>query len=283
MKPATPLFDNGAPTEPLLTLLKRTDVTHAGNLQSIRDATQQGWRQRGKHSGDIPDRFPELRDEAIVLFEELGFIGEQPPQLCFYDYALVFGAYILAVRKRLAMLKQLWWEGGLRFGHLVLLGGKRPAHSEKESLAKINAPEGGLIMRPGWEPLTAVPPTEDEIMRTVLVESDLPAEWKDPRGHTVVDTPLRSDRPEKPDPSAEDTLLWWLGKSPCGISGSRILGVYSQPGVRHIEAVCQRILGGYSCTMDCVGYAALGSTLNVSQTLDTMAKVIFELALTEGV
>lgn len=284
MSHSTPLFDSRGPTEPLKALLALTDVQHNSTLRGVRDATQTGWRQPAQHSGDIADRFADKRDEVTPLFEELGFLGEQMPRESYYDYVLVFGAYILAVRKRLALLHRLWNDEKtpLRFGHLVLLGGKRPAHAEKESLANLNKADGGLTLRADWRPLITVPPTEDEIMHTVLMQSDLPTEWTQPGKFTVVDTPLRTDRPQKPDPSAEDTIKWLLAKGPFAISGSRILGVYSQPQLRHIEVVCRRILGGYTCDVDCVGYAVTGQA-NVSQTLDTVAKVIYELAVDAGV
>ncbi len=183
------------------------------------------------------------------------------------------GAYILAVRKRLALLDCLWGAGVI-FDHLVLCGGSRPAHSVKESLDIINKADGGLQLWWDWQPLAQIPSTEAAIMETVLLQSDLPLEWSN--NYTVVNTPARTDRPEKPDPSAEDTILHWL-KMARPKAGSSVLLVYSQPQLRHMEIVARRILERYDITVECVGYEAPGD-INVSQVLDTIAKIIFELA-----
>jgi len=272
-KAAIPLFDNGTATGPLLQLLSLTEVTHDGTLDGIHRATQENWRQHGKHSGDIVDRFPGLLGQVTPIFDSLGYTGEQSAPRDRYDIAIVFGAYILAVRKRFAMLKRLW-DDGLRFDQLVLLGSARKAHPEKESLAKVNSAEGGLQLDPQWENLEEVPPTEAKLMETVLWQSRLPEEWRD--NFLVVETPLRTDRPEKPDPSGEDTIEYWLNQHDDGANSA--LGVYSQPQVRHMEMVTRRLLLPRGIEIDLVGYAAPPST-NVSQVLDTVAKVIHELKL----
>lgn len=272
MKAAIPLFDNGQPTKPLLRLLQLTDVTHDGTLEGVHRATQERWRQHGKHSGDIVDIYPLVADQVVPIFEELGYVGEQSAPRKQYDIGIIFGAYILAVRKRFAMLKRLW-DDGLRFDQLVLLGSARKAHPEKESLAKVNSAEGGLDFDPMWENLEEVPPTEAKLMETVLWQSDLPAEWRD--NFLVVETPLRTDRPEKPDPSGEDTIRQWLDYHDA--SGSTAVGVYSQPQLRHMEVVCRRLMVPRGIEVDLVGYAAPPNT-NVSQVLDSVAKVIHELA-----
>lgn len=272
----TPLFKNGIATAPLVDLLKLTKVHHEGNLHGIQKATQDAWRQSSQHSGDIKDIFAHLKADVTPLFQELGYIGEQAETpLQHYSYGLVCGAYILAVRKRLALLKRIW-EKGLTFDHLVLCGGKRAANPAKESLEIINKADGGLTLKKDWQPLTQVPSTEDSIMEAVLLQSDLPADWQSKEFYTVVDTPLRTDRPEKPDPSGEDTLEHWL-ETLRPKANSSVLLVYSQPQLRHMEVVARRIFEPMDIIVDCVGYEAPGN-INVSQVLDTIAKLIYELA-----
>ncbi|OGZ65888.1 MAG: hypothetical protein A3C50_00770 [Candidatus Staskawiczbacteria bacterium RIFCSPHIGHO2_02_FULL_43_16] len=276
---AKPLFENGIATLPLINLLEMTGIQGVNpDIKSVLEITQLHWRQSDKHSGDIQDTFAHLKAGAKPIFEELGYIGEQiGTTQPYFDYAIVCGAYILAVRKRFALLKKLW-ETGVQFGHLVLCGGKRAANPEKESAYTINNPSGGLILRDDWQLLSNVPVTEDLLMEMVLQQSDLPKEWTRGNAYTVVDTPLREDRPTKKDPSGEDALNWWLKtKRPMG--DSRVLLVYSQPQLRHMELTAKRILGPMKMQVDCIGYEAPGE-INVNQVLDTIAKVIFEIAKT---
>jgi cellobiose-specific phosphotransferase system component IIB len=278
----TPLFQNGSVSPPLASLLKMTGVQHNCDITSVMQSTQVFWRQPTQHSGDIKDVFAHLKAEAKPFFEELGYIGEQTEtRWDNYDYGYVCGAYILAVRKRLALLNATCQSKHIFFPHLVLAGGKRARHPVKESLAVLNNAEGGLMLRKDWQPLAQeqAPPTEDLIMEMVLMQSELPASWQHKFGHTVVGTPLRTDRPEKPNPSGEDVLKDWFAKvSDTRFMGNvRILMVYSQPQLRHLEITTRRILEPYNVNVDCIGYEAPGD-INVSQVLDTIAKVIHELA-----
>lgn len=274
---ATPLLENGKATSPLLKLLELTQVPHDGSTASVLTATQTAWRQPTKHSGDIKDTFSHLKQEAQPLFEQLGYVGEQSgTRFLDYKYGMVCGAYILAVRKRLALLKRVWDNEPVRFEELVLCGGKRDAHPVKESLEIINKADGGLQLWDDWQPLKEVPATEDLIMETVLLQSYLPFGWS--KNYTVVDTPKRTDRPEKSDPSGEDTLRWWLQtKQPQ--ANTRVLLVYSQPQLRHMEIVARRILEPNGMIVDCIGYEVSGE-INVSQVLDTIAKITYEVAKT---
>lgn len=285
MAHVTPLFKNGKATTPLLKLIELTTgvINHSDDIKSILEMVQKVWRQPTQHSGDIKDIFAShVKTEARPLFEELGFIGEQTdvPYKDF-DFCYLSGAYILAVRKRFALVKRMWEQGKVQFPHIVLAGGKRARHPVKESLEILNKADGGLTLRNDWQVLVLgqEPRTEDLIMEMVLLQSELPSVWASgwKKGtYTVVGTPLRTDRPEKPDPSGEDVLQHWL-KTAGPVANSRVLLVYSQPQLRHMEVVAQRIFERHEIKVTCVGYEAPGE-INVSQVLDTIAKVIYELA-----
>lgn len=278
MSQVAPLFSDGKASVQLNKLLKLTNVNnHNGEILTVLAVVQAAWHRPTQQTGDIEDVFAHLKAETKPIFTELGFIGEQThTSEPIYDYATIGGAYILGVRKRFALLKRLWDTKRIDFLNLVLCGGKRPANPAKESLEIINTASGGLTLLEGWQPLIEVPATEDLIMETVLLQSNLPKAWQNKSFYTAVDTPLQADRPSKPDPSAEATLYWWLKtKSPA--SGSSVLLVYSQPQLRHIEIVARRIFEPRDIRVDCIGYEAPGE-INVSQVLDTIAKVVYELA-----
>jgi hypothetical protein len=268
-----PLFEEGRATPPLRALFFYTGLTQDqdGGLESVYKATQKAWRETTKHSGDIPDKFSEqARTVMTPHFEALGFTGSQTSiTRRNFDFAAVGGAYVLGQRKRLAFLHEMTFYG-LNFNRLVLLAGKRPANPQKETLEVLNKADEGLKLDPNWQPLTAVPPTEDKIFETVLLQSILPESWK--KTYTLVDAPLRTDRPEKPDPSFEDTLRRWLQIEQVPPDASVLL-VYSQPGIHHALGLARRILA--SRHVECVGCGAPAQP-NCSKVLDSIAKEIYE-------
>jgi hypothetical protein len=267
-----PVFEDSKPTEPLVELLALLKVAHDGTPAGIGDATQTHWRKPAVHTGDIKDEHPELRDRVVPLLEQLGFLGQRKPKRQHYTYWCVGGAYELAIKKRFLLAKQVW-EGGARFlRDFVLLGGKRPRHPEKETLVKLLTPIDGLPLRPNGPQALEAPATEDLIMQALLTLYDVPLEWRE--SGVLVQTPLRTDRLEKPDPSGEDTIRHWLmAHKP--EPGSCLL-FSSQPSVMSFWAAASKILEPLGFEVEVVGYAAPTANLNVSQALDAVAKVIYE-------
>lgn len=272
MKTTTPLFEtNGQPTETFAELLRVGGIVHDGTKAGIKDCLQRMWRVKGKQTGDIPDLHAFRVNSVRPLLEELGFIGEQLPQRKEYVYVLLYGGYILGIRKRLLFAKKLW-DLGVTFRHIVLLGGQRPRNNKKEAIEAFNTPYPSLPFRSNWHSLRLeqLPTTEAEIMQVVFDQTLLPSEWRQ-MPLTIVNAPLFPHR-EKQDPSAEDTLHSWLETNP--LPGT-CLGISSQPFVRHVELMSQHWLGLKGFEIDCVGYAA-GDVLNVSAAFDAVAKYVYD-------
>lgn len=261
-----PLFDGSRPTPPLQRLLELTGAVHDGTPAGICAATQQVWRQEGVHQGRIEDRMVHLRDDAVPLFQQLGYIGEQLATGKEYRYALVGGAYQLAIKKRLALLLREWHRG-VRFQHLVLLSGERPAAPDKESLEQLNAEVDGLV-RCGQ--IGMVPKHEAAIMDAILWTFEFPAEWK--ANHSLVCAPRVEGRP-KPDPTGEETISYWLTRAKP--EPGSVLMVYSQPGLSHMQRLVRRQLEPLGFPTEVIGYAPAGE-VNVSMVLDSIAKAIYE-------
>lgn len=263
-----PLFIGGQPSRPLLRLLDLTGVVHDGTPTGILDATQQSWSQKGVHQGRIEERLAHLRENATSLFEQLGFTGEQLASKHGYRYALVGGAFQLAIKKRMALLLREW-RRGVRFKQIVLLGGERPRAPDKESLEQLNAEVDGLVRLPDCS-ITIEPANELEIMVAIFWAFQFPEEWYP--GHATVCAPRVPDRP-KPDPTGEETILHWL--STYQPEPGPILLVYSQPGLPHMQRLARRVLEPLGFQVDVIGYAPTG-VINVTQILDSVAKAIYE-------
>ncbi|MCB9808326.1 hypothetical protein H6770_03655 [Candidatus Peribacteria bacterium] len=271
---ATPFFDvNGQPSEPLLKLLERLGVQHDGTLKSIRDATQEAWYQAGKLRAEIKDTVEQgqLHNDVVGHFSQLGMMHAVESEGS-YEYALLLGATVAAVRKRLAFLRTQW-EKGLLFKELVLLGSERDLIPEKEGHDVLFNPKNAELPFPEVRAKTAEAPPRNEIemMEMVCQQADFP--WDNRVRVTPVRTPGRAN--------TSVTVQQWL-KDAQPEPGT-CLAMSSQPFVSFQTLVVEKELKKHNnrFSVDGIGYASL--TLPVATYLDNVAKVIYELAESECV
>lgn len=276
----TPLFDiDGEPTDPLIRLLDLCEVQHDCTLASIRDATQAAWYQAGKLRSEILEgKHGSQRDLIIPLLRELGIIDAlRAPIGSRWGYALVLGAMLTAVRKRIAHLARLW-ELGTRFRQVVLLGSQRALNQDKEGLQELIRSENpDLPFDLPEQMLTMMPTNEGEMMDFVyrLAASRLP--WGDLPVKLVV-----APKVEGRNINTADTIKHWLvGDAQPG----SCLVVSSQPFCQYQGLVVQSCLPpGFAPEngVVAVGYQAPDS-ITVAAHLDGIAKTIFEIAKARGV
>lgn len=275
----TPLFDiDGDPSDPLIRLLDVCEVQHDSSLVSIRDATQAAWYQEGKLRSEILEgEHGPNRHLIIPLLQELGMIEAlRAPVGSRWDYALLLGAMLTGVRKRLAHLEQLWLRG-MRFRQLVMLGSRRPLNKDKEGASSLfDRHNKDLAVRDGWQAPKTVPTNEVEMM--ALLQDQAQLIWRGEVEVSIVDTPPPSGR----NTDTRDTVRHWLTSNP---TPGKCLVVSSQPFSQYQGMVVQSCLPPGFAPEDgvvAVGYRAPDS-ITVSAHLDSVAKTIFEIAKARGV
>lgn len=94
----------------------------------LRDEKSERWHSQAATEvrGILRDRKPAF----IKALRALGLLDEISPAGKSYDYALLMGAKLLSVNKRLDHLAELK-RRGCRFGTVVLLGGERPLEADE--------------------------------------------------------------------------------------------------------------------------------------------------------
>lgn len=265
----TPLFDNaGKPSDALLKLLQLTNVAHDGTLAGIRDATQREWYQEGRLRKDVEEQHASLKDQVMPLFRTLGMVDAvtAPVGGGFFN-VLVLGATVTAVRKRYRYFRDEQRKQGWLWIGMYFLGSTRKlGQQEIDLLLKPDNPD--LPFSPDWEPILDTAVTEAQMMSMVAHQTVI-------RDVMVLSTPEVEGR----NANTGDTVRYWKEVIRC--EEPDVLVVSSQPYVSYQGLTAQNVLG-HPYRVTAIGYAA-PPTITVSGYLDNVAKLIYELAIAEGV
>jgi hypothetical protein len=229
-------------------LLKEHLDCESSNLSDIVTATQAGWMR----SDDI-ERWElsniEADQDTVELFRELGLVDAVDPLNTEFDYAIIFGATVQAMRKRLAYLLELY-NKGVRFKQIVFLVGDRKRDPVKESDEVLQNKENQyLTNKDNVECYAQTPPSNETEMaqmiwnQAMLFElSKIPVIFVHAQS-TIINGIVRR-------PTTIDTVQTWK-KEHNPKQGSRILAISSQPHIRRQGFILQSQLPG--CFVETAG------------------------------
>lgn len=260
----SPFFDpTGNASAPLARLLGLCGFA-GRSFDEVHAFVQRDWYQEGKLRVDVLERHSALKTDALPVFQELGLVAEVRALRFSYLTALVMGATVGAMRKRIKYLVSEW-ERGIRFSGFVLLTSDRVLRSEGVESPQALADDAVLPFDNRAAAMADLPEHEGQAAEWLLRHSAKQLPWMcRPRVVTYFGGGKGN---------TEDTLRQYV--QDCRPSGSHLL-VSSQPYVFDQQAAAQMILPSY-CPVDAVGYEAPAST-NVTQFLDTIAKTIHKIA-----
>lgn len=266
------IIQNDQLTAPLQELLKVTGIEHDDTLDSVVQATQKVWlRKPGTERWQMDNRWEELHDKVIPLFDQLGSLDAVQPSQKFYNYVLVLGATVNPVRARLAYALKLWQQG-VRFDTLVFLVGARPLDPKKEPATELFARNNQFLpIRADWQESKQLPQTETEMARMVFDQAELPEDFKKSVKIVFVDTPMQ----EKLDgthrwPNTTDTIVHWLSNA---TQPGSILAISNQPYVGYQHAALKMHVPK-TFSIETVGPAA-SPKLHVGVMLDNIARWLY--------
>jgi hypothetical protein len=210
-------------------------------LPQLKESIRELWIQAGKERWEFDSRYEEEKELLWPLFSKLHLLEPVTAAKPQYDYALVHGALLSTVEKRLDFLISEW-SRGVRFNELVFLTGRRPLLPAEQE--KVGAPFETDMVK--WVYEKASMPVE---MRNLLV--------------TFVDAQCKEGR----RPRTEDTVHTWLSSHP--LPGS-CLAVSNQPYVCYQDGVAKRLFPD-PFTIETIGCGVF-SDPKVGLLLDTVAK-----------
>ncbi len=268
------LFDNsGRATEALRQVLEITATPNDGTARGIRDVTQRMWYQAGKLRAEIDEQHGHLLDALMPHFRVLGMVDAVlPPPAGKYEYCLLLGGTIVAVRRRLKFQQDQSRDLNVFCQKIVFLGSnRRLLDHEFINLHNSHNPDCPFDPRnaaPADQPLQ----TEGDMMR--MVAQQVFGMMFEPRGVSMCVAPDVLGRSAK----TFDSVFYWhrnVAQKP----GS-VIAVSSQPFICLQDQVCRSVLGD-AFPVTTIGYAANSDT-KVSVYLDNLAKWIYEIMLTSS-
>ncbi len=255
--------DNNNPSQELLRVLELTNIDHDGTLAGIVSATQGAWFKSGKFRFEISDEDREMiTPELMECFQKLEMVHDRFSSKDEYDYVLLLGATITAVRKRLAFLLKCM-SVSLKANNVVMLGSGRKLDPQRESFEMLTNPENGILaFKEGWFLEGDAPRTEAEMMKMVVEQSDLPSDLE---FVFIAHTGERAN-------TGQTVEMWLEQESPA--VGS-VLAVSSNPFVGYqAQSVANSLPQGFG--IEGCGYASIAA-YGLHVYLDNLAKFLYEL------
>jgi hypothetical protein len=233
-------------------LLQVMAVPHDGTPKSIVEATQKRWiRPAGKERWEVEDALKAPQRDAVLDFcAKKGFFKEIKPAHLNYDYAIVLGATVSRIEKRMAYLAKLA-DSGVQFKQVVLLSGARSLDPSAEFI-----PEGCKTEGDAMEFLWKAQP----------LSKQLP--WKH-LDHPMIALPEGKFR----RPSTVDTINLWIKSSP---APSHCFFVSNQPYCLYQQAVAENVMPK-TFIYETVGSQAEASSQNAAVMLDNIARCLYEM------
>lgn len=258
------LFDeNHKPRDKLLQILSLVGM-QSFDESSITISEINAWAQKnllrkGERWEEQTTHFENLKPKLMPLLEDLGFVNDTSSHFKTYQGAIIHGALLSTVRRRIHTLIQEW-EQGVRFPHLYFLGGDRPLNPEYENTNTLKS--------------SKTPKTESEMMELVWEQSNVPLEIKNQVDVHFISAPMKIDPKTKQlqRPNTDDTVEMWLKATP---PHGRYLAVSNAPYTNRQDLVI-RTIAPNDYTFDTIGPAA-NKQERVIIFLDELARLIFQL------
>ena len=234
-------------TPDLTELLTVMEISHDGTPSSIVQATQKSWiRPAGKERWHLQDTLTSLQKKAVMVYcQKMGFLNEIRPALKEYDYAVIFGATVSRMEKRIAFLDKVA-NSGVHFKKVILLSGARPLDPSVETIPEGCKTEGDAMAY---------------LWKKHLLSQKVTWEQFD---HPMIDATKR--------PNTGDTIKRWLASSPA--TGTCCM-ISDQPYCLYQQLVTQNLMPKeFKC--ETIGSAPDLDALNSQAALDTIARCLYE-------
>lgn len=220
-------------------LLQLLDVPHGTTLDDMISASQVWRRKPGQERWEVPelDIPPGTRRQVFKVLEKLGVVNEIQPVNHHYDYALLLGATVPRMQRRLNELSKLWQQG-TRFANLVFLVGQRPLTPEVDRIQEFLRTSGETATALEYWPRTEtegakmlyrITSMPDDMMRIPVFFVDTPGHWRENGWQR---------------PNTRDTLKQWMTSKP--VPGSTLV-ISDQPHSHYQkDVVRQELPDGFS-------------------------------------
>lgn len=266
------LTRDNKPNHHLTELLSLLGVNHDGTLASIVASTQKQWlRNPDQERWHMAEISVPQKERIKSLLGMLYLQEEIKPIKKNYDYCLMLGATVQRVRTRFAYLLDLHKQG-VTCQQIIMLGGKRRLDEKIESATQLlDAHNTDLLFKKDWQLNQALPTNETEMMRMVVDQTDLPADFA--KKIIFIDTPMQSNGDGAPmrRPNTGDTIKQWLKSH---VKPGSCLAISNQPYIGYQDSVIRTFLPE-SFSLETVGPRAEDDS-TIAATLDSIARWLYQ-------
>jgi len=233
-------------------LLQVMGVPHDGTLPSMIKETQKTWRRpAGKERWHIENNLSEIQSKAVMDYcSKTRFFTEIMPAKKEYDYAVILGATVAPMKKRIGFLEKIA-QSGVRFKQVILLSGARPLDLKIEI-----APEGCQTEGEALASLWKASPLRKQVPWT---QFNCPM-------ITVLGVPAQR-------PTTADTFKLWLASKP---KPGVCFMVSNQPFCVYQQLIAEAILPK-EFAFETVGPAANPDKVKPAGMLDTIARCLYTI------
>ena len=215
-------------------LLDELNIRHTLNLESIIRATQQWRRKPGQERWEMVDLqlSEEKHQEVLDKLSKLNLVKEIKPESRHFEYALVLGATVPRMERRLMHLARLWQEG-IRFNQLIFLVGQRKLTEGVDKVDHLISKSSNQTLLP------SALKTETDGSKLVYQALEIPEAMRE-RPVLFVDSPDVWTGEEWRRANTRDTIEYWLKQSP--VSGTTLV-LSDQPHALYQLEVVRQALG----------------------------------------
>lgn len=250
----------------MLALCGRPTNSNGCTLEEVSDAAMYAWRriptlERWEIVSPVTLHAAQLTQLQRHLFR-LRCYNEWMPSLndIWYDYVLICGATIPAMKARFAFVAMLRLAYRIRFRKLVILtGGRLLSEGDSQTRAGvIRMPDGYLSLYELVGRDLGELRTEAEAARVLTSLGPNLASGSSRHEAVVVNVPMQYHRAGSRRPSFDDTVKTWLATRP---TPGKALFVSSQPHLRRYHAALRRILAGSGIDYEVCGPGLLDGML----------------------
>jgi hypothetical protein len=203
------------------------------------------WHQNKEKWNFTPNQ-EDKKERLAPIFQEMGYLDAVKPKQNHYNYALVIGATVTAVQKRIAQLENMILQG-LEINHIIFLAGERPLTALEKEHCNLS--------------------TEREMVEWAYAQSGLPRSIKP----VFIDAPMKETSSGPVRPGTHDTIALWLKSNP---SPGNCLVISSQPYAPFHQALLQNDLPA-TLPFEIAAEKASDSW-TVAHVLDSLARTLSE-------
>lgn len=219
-------------------------------------------------------QYEKKRHKLIPALKGLWLYQKVAPRVgAKYDYAVVLGATVPSMRKRLYFLQEAFEKYNITFGSVVFLVGQRPLSPDVESKDILFCAKDGLI-RKDWVKSSELE-VETETDGAKLAWDQVISNSKLKKIPVIfVDTPMLADGKR---PTTGDTVKAWMS---LGVKPGTMIAVSSNPHVPYQEMVLRNLLEEYDWFKRGGKLKTVGPSTDkasqVGEMLDAFARYLFE-------